>query len=153
MATIFSAYALPTFKPSPAGVDTIPEVVLDEVEHKLVATGLKTNIKVMINSYASQCDIERLLKIRDVSGDDSVLMKKQGYYIDARNLPRNQHQVYDAMMRAESIYRDLPSDVKKNYKSFNDFCSRADFFNVLEKYKVTDNIPVAGGNDDESKHV
>lgn len=126
------------FKPSPAGVKYIHEVILDEVEHKLVSTGMQTDIKAMINSYASQVDIERLLKLRDVSGDDSVLFKKQGFYVDSRNMPKNQHDVYKSLLNADKVFKSLPDDVRSEYKSFKDFCNRADFFSIMSKFVNSD---------------
>lgn len=131
---VFSLLNPRPFRPSPAGVKFIDEVILDEVERKLVRTDLRTDIKAMINSYASQVDIQKLLKIRDVSGDDSVLFKKQGFYVDSRNMPKNQQEVYRAILNADKVFKKLPDDVRKEYKSFNDFCSRADFLTVISKY-------------------
>lgn len=124
------------FVASPSGSAYIEEVILDEVEHKLVKTGFKTNLKAMINSYASQVDIQRMIKQRDLSGDDSVLMRRQGFFIDSRKMPRSQREIYDSLLNAEKIYHNLPADVRSSYKSFNDFCSKADFFSVLSKNTV-----------------
>lgn len=124
------------FVASPSGSAFIEEVILDEAEHKLVKTGFKTDVKAMINSYAVQVDIQRMVKQRDLSGDDSILMRKQGFFVDSRNMPKSQLEVYNSLLNAERIYHNLPADVKKSYKSFNDFCSKADFFSILKKNTV-----------------
>lgn len=134
------------FKASPSGSRYVNEVILDESKRQLVATGLKTDLKAMINSYAIQVDIQRLIKQRDITGDNSILMKKQGFFIDSRNMPRTNREVYDSILKAEKVYHTLPSDVKSTYKSFNDFCSRADFFKVLDKYNVKGNDSVPAEN-------
>lgn len=115
---------------SPAGAKTKVTYQLQvepDGNRKLVETGVK-DVYEEIQSYKSGCLIENIVK-RALNGDPTALSQRQGVYIDTTLLPTDLITANEAVRRAESVYRNLPADVRSQFGGFKEFI---DCFGTLE---------------------
>lgn len=89
----------------------------DEGYLKIKEVG-KVNVYDRIQSFASECDINMILK-RYQMGDTQALSKAQGIYIDATNTPENMADLLNKLNKAEADFEKLPPEFKQKYG--NDF--------------------------------
>lgn len=78
----------------------------------------KENVYDRIQSFASECDINMIIK-RYQMGDVQALSKAQGIYIDASNTPENMADLLNKLNKAEAEFDKLPIEFKQKYG--NDF--------------------------------
>lgn len=79
----------------------------------LEVTGEK-NIYDEIQSHAQSVDIHNIL-LKYKMGDESVLQKKKGMFIDVTDMPTNFADIMKTVITAENNFNELPFDVRKEY--------------------------------------
>lgn len=79
----------------------------------LEITGEK-NIYDEIQSHAQSVDIDNIL-LKYKMGDESVLQKKKGMFIDVSDMPTNFADIMKTVITAENNFNELPFEVRKEY--------------------------------------
>ena len=98
--------------------DYIP--VGEEGRLKLVQVG-EENRQGIIESWEESVDLHALLS-RYFDGDASALERRQAMFADITGLPDNVHAYHDAATTAQSVFDNLPDDVRHFYgDSVSDF--------------------------------
>jgi len=80
---------------------------------ELEITGEK-DIYEEIQSHADSVDIKTIMT-RYQLGDESILNKKQGQFIDVSDMPTNFADIMKTVITAENNFNSLPLDVRKEY--------------------------------------
>ena len=91
--------------------DYIP--VGQEGELQLVQVG-EENRQGIIESWEESVDLHALLS-RYFDGDASALERRQAMFADITGLPDNVHAYHDAATTAQSVFDNLPSDIRHFY--------------------------------------
>ena len=91
--------------------DYIP--VGQEGQLKLVQVG-EENRQGIIESWEESVDLHALLS-RYFDGDASALERRQAMFVDITGLPDNVHAYHDAATTAQSVFDNLPDDVRHFY--------------------------------------
>lgn len=91
--------------------DYIP--VGQEGRLKLVQVG-EENRQGIIESWEESVDLHALLS-RYFDGDASALERRQAMFADITGLPDNVHAYHDAATTAQSVFDNLPDDVRHFY--------------------------------------
>lgn len=87
---------------------------VDEKGHcKLVQVG-EENTQGLIESWEESVDIHSLLS-RYLDGDASAFERRQALFADITGLPDNVHAYHDAAATAQSVFDNLPDDVRHFY--------------------------------------
>ncbi len=87
---------------------------VDEKGHcKLVQVG-EENFQGLIESWEDSVDIHSLLS-RYLDGDVAALERRQAMFADITGLPDNVHAYHDAATTAQSVFDNLPDDVRHFY--------------------------------------
>lgn len=87
---------------------------VDEKGHcKLVQVG-EENRQGIIESWEESVDIHALLS-RYLDGDANALERRQAMFADISGLPDNVHAYHDASTTAQSVFDNLPDDVRHFY--------------------------------------
>lgn len=76
------------------------------------------DLQEYINSFAESCSIEHILSMC-AAGDESVLSRAQGAYIDATVLPKTFRDMLDIVIDGKSKFDSLPIEIKNAFS--NDF--------------------------------
>lgn len=79
----------------------------------------KEDIYDYIQSFADSCDLNLLMERVKATGDDSLISRVQGVYMDASELPDNWPAVMNAINKGREGFEKLPTDFKELYG--NDF--------------------------------
>lgn len=95
---------------------------LQEYEYKLDKKGRKMLIKKdsFVNVYEriqadrDSTDINKLME-RFALGDSEALDINKGFYIDARELPKDYREVFDRGLEAEQYFDSLPTELKQMF--------------------------------------
>lgn len=80
---------------------------------ELEITGEK-DIYAEIQSHADSVDIKTIMT-RYQLGDESVLNKKQGQFIDVSDMPTNFADIMKTVITAENNFNSLPMEVRREY--------------------------------------
>lgn len=80
---------------------------------ELEETGQK-DIYSEIQSHAESVDIKNIM-LRYQLGDESVMDKKKGMFIDITMMPKSLAEYQDLAMRAEQQFNGLPSEIRAEY--------------------------------------
>ena len=91
--------------------DYIP--VGEEGELQLVQVG-EENRQGIIESWEESVDLHALLS-RYLDGDAFALERRQAMFADITGLPDNVHAYHDAAATAQSVFDNLPDDVRHFY--------------------------------------
>lgn len=67
-----------------------------------------------IQSYAEMTDINNIMK-RYQQGEEDVLERTQGIYMDATSLPENMADLLNKLNHAEDEFEKLPPEIKNKY--------------------------------------
>lgn len=67
-----------------------------------------------IQSHADSVDIKSIL-LRYEMGDETVLNKRSGQYIDITDMPTNFADIMKTVITAENQFNELPLDIRKEY--------------------------------------
>lgn len=87
---------------------------VDEKGHcKLVQIG-EENSQGIIESWEESVDLHALLS-RYLDGDANALERRQAMFADITGLPDNVHAYHDAAATAQSVFDNLPDDVRSFY--------------------------------------
>lgn len=76
------------------------------------------NIPDYINSFKDSVLLENVLKTCMITGDNSALNQREGYYLDLSEMPQSFADVQNQVVLARSFYENAPADVKSKYPSF-----------------------------------
>lgn len=115
---------------------------LQEYEYKLDKEGKKQLVKKdsVINVYEriqadrDSCDINKLME-RFALGDSEALDITKGFYVDARDLPKDYREVLDKGIEAEQFFDSLPTDLKVMFdNSYSVFFTELGTKEFEEKY-------------------
>ena len=115
--------------------DYIP--VGEEGELQLVQVG-EENRQGIIESWEESVDLHALLS-RYFDGDASALERRQAMFADITGLPDNVHAYHDAVTTAQSVFDNLPDDVRHFYGD-----SLQEFLQGI----FSGNLPSASASDD-----
>lgn len=118
---------------------------LQEYEYSLDKDGRKTLIKKdsVINVYEriqadrDATDINKLME-RFALGDSEALDINKGFYIDARDMPKDYREVFERGLEAEQYFDSLPVELKEMFDNsysvfFTEFGS-AEFDEKVNRY-------------------
>jgi hypothetical protein len=72
------------------------------------------DIYAEIQSHADSVDIKTIMKRYEL-GDESVLYKKHGQFIDVSDMPTNFADIMKTVITAENNFNSLPLEVRKQY--------------------------------------
>lgn len=114
--------------PSGSRFRVTKQLVIDpDGNRRLEVTGTE-DVYERIQSFKDECTIENIVR-RALNGDPYALSKAQGVYCDTTLLPTDLISAYEAISRAEAIYKALPAAKRQELGSFRDFLSK---FGTLE---------------------
>ncbi len=85
----------------------------EEGRCKLVQVG-EENSQGIIESWEESVDLHALLS-RYLDGDANALERRQAMFADITGLPDNVHAYHDAATTAQSVFDNLPDDVRHFY--------------------------------------
>lgn len=117
---------------------------------ELVESG-EENLYEYIQSHAQSVDIHYLLS-RFVNGEDDVLSRAQGFYMDSTGLPRTYAEILNSVLAGEEAFNSLPAEVKRRFNnSFSEWLASMeddDFsermgFKPLDTPEVSSVVPPA----------
>lgn len=115
---------------------------LQEYEYKLDKAGRKQLVKKdsFINVYEriqadrDSTDINKLME-KFALGDTEALEINKGFYIDARELPKDYREVFDRGIEAEQYFDSLPVELKQMFdNSYSVYFSEMGSKEFEEKY-------------------
>ena len=91
------------------------EYKLDKAGHKqLVKKDSFINVYERIQADRDSTDINKLME-RFALGDTEALDINKGFYIDARELPKDYREVFDRGIEAEQYFDSLPVELKQMF--------------------------------------
>lgn len=103
--------------PSPSGDMIVEDCGWIYEDGELVYTvRSKTNLYEKIQAARDSVDLQAMLK-RYEAGDNTVLDKVQGMYIDTVDLPKNYAELYTAVSRANEVFESMPVAIKEEYNN------------------------------------
>lgn len=86
-----------------------------------------------IQSHAESVDIHVLLK-RFVNGEQDVLSRAQGFYMDSSDMPKTYAEVLNSVIAGEQAFNSLPAEVKQRFgNSFSQWMASFESSDFLEK--------------------
>lgn len=86
----------------------------------LEQTGVK-NLYDEIQSHAESVDIDKIIERYMMTGDESILNKRIGSYIDVSDMPRNYTELLQRLVVAEREFDSMPEDIRRNYNSIEEY--------------------------------
>ena len=89
----------------------------DDGTIELVEVGQR-DLREYIQSFAEECTLQNILR-RFQLGDETVLSKVQGAYMDTTVMPKTFRDVLDAVISGQNLFNQLPLEVRQKYN--NDF--------------------------------
>lgn len=93
----------------------------------------KEDLYGYIQSHAESVDIHVLLK-RFVNGEEDVLSRAQGFYMDASDMPKTYAEVLNSVIAGEQAFDSLPAEVKQRFgNSFSQWMTSFEDSDFLEK--------------------
>lgn len=100
-------------------ISEVGSPVLQEYEYSLDKEGRKSLVKKdsVINVYEriqadrDSCDINKLME-RFALGDTEAININKGFYVDARDLPKDYREVFERGLEAEQYFDSLPVELK-----------------------------------------
>lgn len=101
---------------SPVKIKKIPKV--DKDGYITLIDGEKTNFQEFIESFRDETDIENIIA-RFINGDETALSKAQGFYGDAKDIPKNYADILNLVIEGKYFFDRLPVEVKQQFS--NDF--------------------------------
>ena len=138
----FSKFDSPSDSGSPVKVkysgryDDEGRVVLDEV-------GLEDTYEY-IQSFADDCDINHIMEQFTRTGDEELLNRAKGIYVDVSDLPDNWPDVLNIINRGKEEFSKMPPEFKELFG--NDFAQFAANFDP-RLFDVSEPVaPVVPGN-------
>ena len=90
----------------------------DEYGNKYLAQVGSFDQYAFIQSFAASCDINEIVRR---ATPEQMAAFKIGTYGDVSNLPKTLADSYKLLSYVESIYNQLPDDVKSQYKDYPEF--------------------------------
>lgn len=114
MRKAYSAFDLPSSRPSEAGSSIAPEysIRLDEDGHKEVYKSGEVDIYQKIQAAAESCTIDYILK---TCTDVSLLADTAGNYIDLSSAPATLMEANNLVMAGMEEFNRLPAAVKEQF--------------------------------------
>lgn len=91
------------------------------------------NLYDYIQSHAESVDIHVLLK-RFVNGEQDVLSRAQGFYMDASDMPKTYAEILNSVIAGEQAFDSLPAEVKQRFgNSFSQWMTSFEDPDFLQK--------------------
>ena len=111
------------------------EYKLDKEGHKqLVKKDSFINVYERIQADKDSTDINKLME-RFALGDTEALDINKGFYIDARELPKDYREVFDRGIEAEQYFDSLPVELKQMFdNSYSAYFTEMGSKEFEEKY-------------------
>ena len=97
----------------------------------------ETDVYSLIQSYAEQVDLQKILERCMQTGDVSVLQRCQGVFTDTTGLPTDSRAAHDLIAHSRFVYEGLSAAQKIKYPTFDDF---------MEAFATPENIKVLVGD-------
>ena len=109
----------------------------------------KTNIKELINSHANEVGVANVIRRILATGDMSLLEQNKAQYIDTTTLPKSISDVQAKALALESIYANIPAELKKDM-TLSEFVKTMTDDRIVEYYKAKaaeEKTNVSGGEE------
>ena len=87
---------------------------------EIVQTGEKNHYDE-IQSHAQSVDINTIMARYMIDGDESVLNRRQGQYIDVTDMPNNFTELLQRVIIANRDFENLPEEIRNQYSSVEEF--------------------------------
>lgn len=87
---------------------------------QIVQTGEKNHYEE-IQSHAQSVDINTIMARYMIDGDESVLNRRQGQYIDVTDMPNNFTELLQRVIIANRDFENLPEEIRNQYSSVEEF--------------------------------
>lgn len=68
-------------------------------------------------SFADDCDVNKILKRAEVVGSLSHLQKHEGFYADVAEAPKDIFEAREQMARVGEIFAELPAEVRSEFQN------------------------------------
>lgn len=68
-------------------------------------------------SFADQCDINRIVAVFMKTGDEMMLKRRQGFYADFSYAPSDLLEAHRIIKEADEAFLDLPSHVRERFQN------------------------------------
>lgn len=98
-----------------SGIKNVYRVRLDKNGNRVVEKKGEENRYSYIQSFADSCDINLILKKFTATGDESLLVKHAGAYLDLTEMPTDYFDMVNKLNQAREEFNHLPYDVKKKF--------------------------------------
>lgn len=97
-----------------------------------------------IQSHAESVDIHALLQ-RFVNGEQDVLSRAQGFYLDSSDMPKTYAEVLNSVIQGQQAFDSLPAEVKQRFgNSFSEWMASFESPDFLLKMGI--DKPVAASS-------
>lgn len=147
----FSRFNRPHTIPHPVGDGTAPifEEVYEDGKRVLKETG-RQNLNEFVQASLDETKIYNIIN-RYMRGDESVLNRVNGQFIDVVGMPTNLAEAKQALINIENRFNELPGDVKSVFNNSVDEFVQAVSYGTLDKKLAPFRVdPPAPVKEDES---
>lgn len=101
------------------------------------------NLYDQIQSHAESVDIHVLLQ-RFANGDEDVLSRAQGFYLDSSDMPKTYAEVLNSVIQGEQAFDSLPVEVKQRFgNSFSQWMASFESPDFLVKMGIQKATPAS----------
>ena len=100
------------------------------------------NIQDKIDSYLDSCDLRKIIERFKVTGDESILNIRKGFYGDITDMPSNYMDVLNLKIQAEEMFNALSAEDKLKFNNDVDqflVAIGSDEFKSVVKEEVVEN--------------
>lgn len=94
----------------------------DEEGHEIFVVVDKEDVYKQIQVCKDSCDLQMIIQ-RYLNGDESVLQRAQGQYLDCREFPESRQQALNLAFEIERAYLALPEEDRANYEDIYAFAT------------------------------
>lgn len=106
----------------------------------------KKDIKILVNSHAEEVGVVNILNRIIKTGDMSLLKAREAQYIDTTELPQSLGEVQAKAIALESIYANIPEDLKKDM-SLDQFVKTMTDERIKSYYEGLNKVEEKGGEE------
>lgn len=120
----------------PQTIDVIKSVINEEGREVFEVVDQR-NFYKEIQMQKESCDMKTIIQ-RFLNGDETVLSRAQGVYLDAREYPSNRQEAMNVAFEIEAAYNRLPEDERSKFADIYDFAVKL----VSPVEEIKDDKPV-----------
>lgn len=155
----FSTYEGPK---TPSGSDEVPTytaVTLPDGGRVLKQVGSYSQ-KDYVQSFLEGTLLENILQKCVITGDDSLLNTRPGFYLDITGMPQDFAEVQNMIVMAKSTYENSPRVVLERYPTFEQYADAmladpdsGDFSSLMSLYGLTKDVQAARSDASQASDV